>query len=410
MLLVQGVLVVMWFRPSVLSTLGRTPATRLAALLAMEGALVLLLTAGAFVEIRWRTFSTATTWLQEYTSPRPVLRAPDPSSPPNLSQLLAKQVAPRPDFTSAESLRRWQEALRLTLKDRVFGIPGISKAEPVAYDVREMQQLDGGITRSRLLFEGFDGAKLPAYLFRPAGDSPRPAIIIIPGHVRRGESGLAQTAGLVSSYQHGSALKLAQAGFVTLTFELRGFGELGSPYDVEHRIIAYNAILAGRFYKAIIVEDTKRAVDLLQSLSIVDGARIGITGVSYGGEIAATYAALDERMKVVVIQAYNGGFEPAKSRRGVPETMGDLPHYCHIIPGSNKYLIPNDVFYLLAPRPTLSVRGRVDTRPDHFNKYAKTIHRAWTALGAAGSFEWAIEQGGHEYFVPVATDFFSRHL
>src|SRR5690606_3026953 len=137
-------------------------------------------------------------------------------------------------------------------------------------------------------------------------------------------------------------------GFITLTTGLRGFGLLGPPASSEHNVI-YNALLAGSFYKAVIVKDLKRAVDVLQSRPEVDAGRIGITGVSFGGELSVVYAALDTRIKVAVFQGYSGSVGPDL---GLSGPAGHKHHYCHVIPGINTGLSSEDLFLLIAPRPT----------------------------------------------------------
>ena len=47
-------------------------------------------------------------------------------------------------------------------------------------------------------------------------------------------------------------------------------------HDTEHRLVAYNAILAGTFYKAVIAQDVRRAVDLLLSRDDVLPDAIGV--------------------------------------------------------------------------------------------------------------------------------------
>ena len=256
-----------------------------------------------------------------------------------------------------------------------------------------------------MTFSAFDGVDIPAYLFLPRESKPRPAIIVVPGHVRESESGIAQTAGLVDSYQNGAALELARAGFVTLTFELRGFGQLGAPYRTEHRLVAYNAILAGTFYKAIISKDLRRVVDLLQSLPQVDPSRLGITGASYGGEMSVTYAALDTRIKVIVFQAYGGR---TGSFNGVIGTRKDQPHYGHIIPGANRIMKEQDIFLLLAPRPTLGIRG--DEKPFRDTAFATLLRAGWDAYDSSANLELRSEKGNHEYFVQSAVAFFRTKL
>lgn len=265
--------------------------------------------------------------------------------------------------------------------------------------------LNSNLSRTLLVFESFDKTEIPAYLFRPKGSSPYPTIVVIPGHVGTEESGIDQTGGLVDSYQNKVALRLAQAGYVTLTFELRGFGQLGPPFNTEHRLVAYNAILADTFYKAIISKDIQFAVNLLHTIPEVDPKRIGITGVSFGGEMAVTYASLDSRMKVIVYQAFGANLG---LRKGVKGTKKDQPHYCHIIPNQNKYGPQENIFFLLAPRAVLGIRGKLDTSID--SQFVGTIKKAWNINQVPNLFEFKVLPGDHEYFLEPAIRFFQLHL
>lgn len=225
------------------------------------------------------------------------------------------------------------------------------------------------------------------------------------GHVEEYEEGITQTAGLVDSYQNKAALKLAEAGYVTLTIEFRGFGYLGPRIDTEHRLVAYNAILGGSFYKAIISKDIKYALDLLRSLDEVDPVRIGITGVSFGGEMAVTYAALDPRIKVTVFQGFD---EAQREEKGVSGTSLDQPHYCHIIPGYNNYLLQGDMFLLIAPRPLMGVKGELDYLADSL--LSDEVFNAYKSLNALSSIKVETVMGGHSYFVEPAISFFNQFL
>lgn len=394
-----GILVALFFRP-----VGRgTASRRLAALALIEGLCVVSIAIGAYLEPRWRSLSNLSNWVDSIGRGA---RLADTENDPGLRRMLQDQAPtlPRPAFEDVASLQIWQEELRRRLRREVFGLDVSGGGQP-AHAVLESKSPSEGVVRELVRFTGFDGTAIPAYLFIPEASEPRAAVLVVPGHVHADESGIAQTAGLEGSYQHAAALRLAEAGFVTLTPELRGFGTLGAPFDTEHRLVAYNAILAGRFYKAIIAEDLKRAVDLLQARPEVDPMRIGIAGASFGGEMAVTYAALDPRIKVVVFQAHGGDTGVAP---GVLGTWKDQPHYCHLVPGQNLLFLREDIFLLLAPRPTLGVRG--DQEPFRNTGFETLLYSGWEAFGRSDHLELRTEPGGHEFFVEPASSFFKRHL
>lgn len=83
------------------------------------------------------------------------------------------------------------------------------------------------------------------------------------------------------------AERFRQAGYITLTFDYRFFGESGG--TPRQRLVPMAQ-----------VTDARSAVTFLESLDEVDGKRIGLYGTSFGCGIATVAAALDERVACVV--------------------------------------------------------------------------------------------------------------
>lgn len=320
-----------------------------------------------------------------------------------------KPSRPRPDCTSSSGFRAWQETLHHELLTEVFKFPEI--VSPVEVRVQRISStvVDSNITRIFLAYQSFDGTRIPAYLFLPPGSGRKPAILVLHGHLWNDEGeGITQTAGIVDSYQHGNAMQLARAGYVTLTIEFRGFGYLGAGTKSGYQYVAHNALLGGSFYKAIVSRDIKYAVDLLQSMKEVDSQRIGITGASFGGEMAVTHAALDKRIKVVVFQAYGGNLGIQRGVDSKDNVESVVRFQDHIIPGQNGYLYQEDLFLLIAPRPLLGVRG--DRDYVFRTKFPEIVGDAYRCLASPSAFQFSIVPGGHEYFVQPATEFFNLHL
>jgi dienelactone hydrolase len=355
---------------------------------------------GGYAERHWKFYDAVVSLTGENSRRQKFEVKGDPS----LERWLQVQrpTLPRPSFSSSGELRLWQGSLRHTLKE-VFHFPDTSLSVNPKVQELSSSKVSQNITRSFLTFESFDGSSIPAFLFRPVCAQPRPAILVLPGHVGEHESGITQTAGIMGSYQNKSALALAEAGYVTMTIEFRGFGYLGS--QANEIQVAHNAIVGGSFYKAILAKDIKYAVDLLQSFAAtaVDPKRIGITGVSFGGEMAVTYAALDERIRAVVSQGYGGetgSFGAAGSSAGL--------HLCHLVPGQNMLFQQEDFFLLTAPIPMLLVRGTEDSPV--MPEFVEVLTDSYRTLSAERNLSFVITLGGHEYFVKPAIDFFREHL
>lgn len=335
----------------------------------------------------------------------------EPSGDPLLVQWVENQKPRDPRPTCADPLvfRGWQENVRHELLTEVFKFPDIMSSLDIQGETISSTVVDSNITRIFLSYQSHDGTRIPAYLFLPPGTGRKPAILVLHGHLWNEEGeGITQTAGIVESYQHGNALQLAQAGYVTLTIEFRGFGYLGGGKKAGHQYVAYNAQVGGSFYKAIVSRDIKYAIDFLQSLKEVDPQRIGITGASFGGEMAVTYAALDKRIKAVVFQAFGGNIGMQRGIDGKDRDESAMRFQDHVIPGLNKYLYEEDLFLLIAPRPLLGVRGDRDyVRRTSFPEIVGGVYRC---LAASSAFQFSVIPGGHEYFVQPATEFFNIHL
>ena len=86
------------------------------------------------------------------------------------------------------------------------------------------------------------------------------------------------------------AKRLNNAGYVTLLFDYRSFGEShGQPRR--------------RLVPQLEVRDAQAAVSFLQSLAEVDASRIGAFGVSLGASVATALAGADARVKATVALA-----------------------------------------------------------------------------------------------------------
>jgi dienelactone hydrolase len=314
----------------------------------------------------------------------------------------------KPTTHQPAAWRSWQERLRHHLTEAVYDLDFSSAPVPSPKKWLQRETTDGGLNRREFSIPAADGDLIPAVLLLPADtDGPLPGVMLLPGHVREHEheSGLGQLVLPVDSYQHSAARKLAQAGFATLTIELRGFGMRGPPNFPEHSIVAYNAILAGSFYKKVMFDDIMRAFDLFVALPETDDDRIGLSGASLGGELAVEYAALDARVKAVSFHSHGGGVGPYQ---GQSDAAAEQPHYCHIIPGSNGILHQEDPFLLLAPRPVQGIRG--DEEAFFQEEFVESLQRVWWLMDGSAAIELQVAPGGHGYFVDAAIRFFRKHL
>lgn len=144
-----------------------------------------------------------------------------------------------------------------------------------------------GVDVEKISFENKLGMNVVGNLFTPKTldrDTPSPAIIV--GHPMGAVK--EQSANLY-------ATKLAERGFVTLSFDLSFWGESeGQPRNT----------VAPDIY----VDDFSAAVDFLSARPFVNKESIGVLGICGGGSFAVSAAQIDPRMKAVAtVSMYDMG-------------------------------------------------------------------------------------------------------
>jgi len=165
------------------------------------------------------------------------------------------------------------------------------------------ESANNGHTRRRILLT-LESEAVPAYLCVPTnGRGPHPAVICL--HQFNVEEGAREAVGLdIRHSDLAFAEELARRGFVTLAFDLPGYGER----RVENQSAAEGLV---GFYRAhprgsLLGQSTwevSRAIDYLASLEGIDPRRIGCMGHLLGGIVGIVTAALDERLQAVVASA-----------------------------------------------------------------------------------------------------------
>tara|TARA_B100002051_G_C16703125_1_gene622156 strand:- start:370 stop:1476 length:1107 start_codon:yes stop_codon:yes gene_type:complete len=291
----------------------------------------------------------------------------------------------------------WRKTLRNRILNEING--ELFPTQSTQYKILSAKGTDS-LIEQELLITSFDGQLIPARLFIPISNEQNPGILFIPGH-SGSQSGMLQLSDEVDSYQNAAARKLAESGFVTLAFELRGFGYLGMPDYPEHNLWAYNALQKGESYKSLILKDTAVATALLKEHPNVDSKRIGITGASYGGEVAVQYGALDKNIKAISFHSYAGNI-------GVPDDLNNsstTPHLCHILPGIDSWMTQENWIWLLAPRNIHGIRG-IEDKKDFMKNY-EIYAMGWNDRS---KIKMQIEDGGHEYFTNSSINFFKSNL
>lgn len=356
---------------------------------------------GDFASVRERAAGLLTRRASAAVPPVPF----DAKGDPLLAKRLAEQTPARPFPAGAG--KNEVEAWRHDVVERLRTLTdfGSARADDVQSDVVTTEVVDT-VRRTLITFTASDGTRIPAYVLEPIAAGRRAGVLVVPGH----GDGARATAGVTAEeYQHAAALALARRGFVTLTPEVRGFGMLAPKGVPTHRAVAAGALESGTSYKAVVVKDLARALTVLGRWPGVDQARLGVAGASLGGELAVLLGVLDERVKVVASQSYGGAIGPIEVSDDGNDESEQTPHGCHTMPGVNALVWQEDWFRLLAPRPVLVTRGRSNT-PRESQAFVAAVRPAFAAREAVNRFGFAVEEGGHEFYVAPVARFLEAQL
>lgn len=210
-----------------------------------------------------------------------------------LSDLLTHNRRPVRSFPEWEPRRA---AIRRVL-DAFLGKPPQSRP-PLEPRVVERTQR-AGYTRTRLAFQAEPGEFVPAYLLVPDKLSGRAPAVLCPHQTV--QEGKLEPAGMAGNPRLHMAHELATRGYVTLTYDALCFGERHDPATGHYgEALAFYRRHPGWSVMGKMAWDLSRAIDYLETLDVVDPARIGAIGHSHGGYTSFMAAALDKRLACTV--------------------------------------------------------------------------------------------------------------
>ena len=225
--------------------------------------------------------------------------------------------------TSPAELYAWQ----LQLRARLHRLIGLETHQQCALDAEldEVVQCDG-YTRQRITIAVEPGLRMPLYVLRsdalPAGGRYR-AVIATHGHGGGGKESVAGRADkpliaeAIDRYHYDYGVQLVRAGFLVFCPDARGFGErreasmlsdndiLGSSCQALNNM----AMPLGQTVTGMMVWDLMRLIDYIATRADCQIERLACAGLSGGGLQALWLAALDERVRCVIVSGYFYGYK-----------------------------------------------------------------------------------------------------
>jgi dienelactone hydrolase len=301
--------------------------------------------------------------------------------------------------TTPEQIAAYQKQCRERLLEVIGGLP---ERNPLNARTTGRIQRDGYIVE-KVIFESQPRFYVTALLFLPDTarfKPPYPGVVVPVGHTGNGKAW--------DEYQSMGAL-LALNGMTGLVFDaideserLQYRGERGS-YNFDkwgnylhgtygHQMIGIASILLGRNTARIEICDTMRAIDYLQSRPEVDAQRIGCTGNSGGGTLAAYVGALDDRVQAAAPSCYPSALPTLLKTVGAQDA--EFETWSSLTAGPQA----TDLLMMRAPVPILFCAGT----HDYFEidgswwsfRYAK---RLYTRLGFAERMAILENDAPHNY-------------
>jgi len=248
---------------------------------------------------------------------------------------------------------------------------------------------------------------MPAYgwLLEPkniAPDERRPVVVCQHGL----EGRPADTLDHRNHYYRGFARAIAEEGFIVFSPQ--------NPYIGEDRFRSLQRKLnpLGKSLFSIITLQHTQIINWLETLPIVDPARIGFYGLSYGGKTAMRVPALETRYCFSICSA---DFNDWIVKNATYESA-----YSYIYTGEYEIFEWNlgrtfnyaEMAALIAPRPFMVERGHHDgVAPDEWvaSEFAK-VRALYTSLGIADRTEIEFFNGPHQINAKGTMEFLRRNL
>lgn len=332
-------------------------------------------------------------------------------------QRVASRHKPKLSYKNAGlEFEEWSRRAR----EKLFELMGEFPEKVPLNAVTEYSVDEGEYIRKRVVFDVDPYMSCPAIVLIPKSakrDRSTPAILCCHGHGKfckdsvTGVNGSSERAADIAEANYTYAVQMAREGFVTISPDLRGFGERADrydPIDIPRDPCNLNYVkgsILGIYPMTLNVGDLSRCIDYLEEMDEVDPDRIGMMGLSLGGTMTTFTTALDERIKACDIIGFVNPFEAYGMRDG---------NFCgsQVVPGIYRYLDTFDVAGLIAPRPCLIEMGIYDPCfpfKDLIRGYEE-VKYIYASAGAGEKLECDIHPGGHAFSGRLAFDFFKNNL
>jgi dienelactone hydrolase len=237
----------------------------------------------------------------------------------------------------------------------------------------------GRLERDGYSVEKFRAETLPGFhltgnLYRPLGKAgPHPAVLSMHGHWKNGRFE-DQPLGSIA----GRAIGLARLGFVVLSTDMVGYGDLK---QLPHK---FSDVPWGLTLQGLQLWNNLRSMDWLSAQADIDPRRIGATGASGGGTQTFLLTAVDARVACSApVNMVAAGCQGGCLCENAPLLRLDLNNV--------------EIAAACAPRPLLLPACTGDWTADTPALEGPALEKAFAALGMKERFRWVQMKADHNY-------------
>ena len=303
------------------------------------------------------------------------------------------------------------------VRSKLMELLGLESVPTETDFTAEPSTVEDGVRLRRLRFSNSMGETVQAVLCAPVeADGPLPGVVCIPGTGGTAESitrALFDRPDEPDEPVLGWSRELARRGFVTLAVTVKGT-EARWPSGTAEGWAIEGKLLApyGRTQMSIVVEEVLSAARVLASCDGVDADRIGLTGMSLGGNATWYSMACDPSI------AAGAPICGSPSSLDVVSKLGDpLRHSAYFyIPHMLRYFDHADIVAsCIAPRPFMMVAPTEDedTPREGVDLLKEAVAPVYEAAGHPDLFQVHQPLGRHQYLPPyfeLMATWFHHHL
>lgn len=228
-----------------------------------------------------------------------------------------------------------------------------------------------------------------------AAQEPRASIVCFMGHGK-----VKQILEETDSYQHACAAEFARAGYVVFAMENIGM----EPGADTHHDLDRTLRLEGRGWYSLLFAHQRIVLDRVFTDPAVDQENVGVAGVSTGGLLALSAAAMEPRIRAASVQGIFGSMRVSFIR--------DRNRHCGC--GAIPRLLPEfdlpELALLVAPRALHISNGQTDGFPPaEAERCLRLIEPIYKRAGGQTP-HFTTPPGGHAFAIEPSLKFFASQL